>query len=640
MNDVTVTSVYKPPNVEASFPAPSNQKSIYIGDFNSHSVQWGYSDDDDNGHKVLLWAQNNDLQLIHDPKLPKSFASARWKRGYNPDLIFCGKTLACNSNKFVAEPIPKSQHRPIGVIITGAVTPKETTFRRRFNFAKADWQSFTKDLDEALVNLPDTPANYNEFITLISRISRQHIPRGCRTEYIPGMTEEAKELFKKYSQSYALDPFSEETITMGEDLTETIATQQRQKWQEMIESTDLKHSSRKSWAMIKKLGNDNTKAKRHYNVTANQVATQLLLNGKSPRTNRARNRTKLPKTDKNMSYYTKTITLEELQQAIKNLKNNKAAGLDDIRTEQLKHLGPIALQWLLNMYNHCIEQKTVPNIWRKAKVIAILKPGKDPDNPKSFRPISLLCHTYKLLERIILNRIVDLIDEQLNNEQAGFRKGKSTTGQLLNLTQHIEVGFQERKVTGAVFVDLTAAYDTVNHQRLLQKVYHLTNDLQLTRFIKTMLEDRRYYVELDGQKSRWRKQKNGLPQGGVLAPTLYNIYTADIPTTEETRNFIYADDLCITAQAYSFEEVEKNLSKGLIKLSRYYEENQLKANPTRTQISVFHLRNKHAKRHLKVEWNGTDLQHSDHPIYLGVKLDRTPTYEQHIIKTKRKDVTQ
>ena len=85
-----------------------------------------------------------------------------------------------------------------------------------------------------------------------------------------------------------------------------------------------------------------------------------------------------------MSYYTKTITLEELQQAIKNLKNNKAAGLDDIRTEQLKHLGPIALQWLLNMYNHCIEQKTVPNIWRKTKAIAILKPGKTPITQKVF----------------------------------------------------------------------------------------------------------------------------------------------------------------------------------------------------------------------------------------------------------------
>ena len=288
------------------------------------------------------------------------------------------------------------------------------------------------------------------------------------------------------------------------------------------------------------------------------------------------------------------------------------------------------------MYNHCVEEKTVPNIWRKTKIIAILKPGKDPDNPKSFRPISLLCHTYKLLERIILNRIVDLVDGQLNNEQAGFRKGKSTTGQLLNLTQHIEDGFQKRKVTGAVFVDLTAAYGTVNHQRLLQKVYHLTNDLQLTRFIQTMLENRRYFVELDGEKSRWRKQKNGLPQGGVLAPTLYNIYTADIPTTEGTQNFIYADDLCITAQANSFEEVEKYLTKGLRELSRYYEENQLKANPTKTQISVFHLRNKDAKRHLKVEWNGTDLQHSDYPIYLGVKLDRSLTYKEHIIKTRHK----
>ena len=181
------------------------------------------------------------------------------------------------------------------------------------------------------------------------------------------------------------------------------------------------------------------------------------------------------------------------------------------------------------MTGYFVFSTTVPRLrkfrnWRQAKVVALLKPGKDPSVAKSFRPISLLCHTYKLFERLILNRIAEHVDAKLIPEQAGFRAGKSCTSQLLNLTEHIEDGYEKRLITGAVFVDLSAAYDTVNHRRLLSKVLEMTGDVQLTDLIRTMLENRRFYVVLNGKKSRWRRQRNGLPQGSVLAPMLFNIY--------------------------------------------------------------------------------------------------------------------
>ena len=128
------------------------------------------------------------------------------------------------------------------------------------------------------------------------------------------------------------------------------------------------------------------------------------------------------------------FTDEELQAAIDCLKNGKAAGLDDIRTEQIKHLGPTARKWLLSLFNSCVTLSQLPKIWRKARVIAILKPGKDPHEAKSYRPISLLCHLFKLFERLILNRLGPITEEHLIQEQAGFRPGKSCTGQVLNLT--------------------------------------------------------------------------------------------------------------------------------------------------------------------------------------------------------------
>ena len=259
--------------------------------------------------------------------------------------------------------------------------------------------------------------------------------------------------------------------------------------------------------------------------------------------------------------------------------------------------------------------------------------------PKSYRPISLLCHTYKLYERLILHRVSPLFEQHLIKEQAGFRPGKSCTSQLLNLTQHINDGEQRGMITGAAFVDLSAAYDTVDHKILIQKHYTTTQDSQLCGVFQNMLSNRRFYVELNNERSRWRTQKNGLPQGSVLSPILFNIYTNYQPIHDGTRNFICADDLCITAQYSSFTEVETTFGDALDELTQYYRSNSLRANPEKTQVTAFHLRNKEANGSLKMEWNRTSLENTPHPKYQGVTLDRTLSYKKHIHNTKMKVAT-
>ena len=231
---------------------------------------------------------------------------------------------------------------------------------------------------------------------------------------------------------------------------------------------------------------------------------------------------------------------------------------------------------------------------------------------------------------MILNRIAPTIEQHLIKEQAGFRAGKSCTSQLLNLTQHIEDGYQECKITGTAFVDLSDAYDTVNHRLLIQKLYNITQDSALCRVIQSLLSNRRLYVELNNERSRWRLQNNGLSQGSVLSPILFNIYTYDQPIHDRTRSFIYADDLCITAQYPTFTEVEDTIEEALSELTQYYRNNSLRANLDKTQVTAFHLRNREVKRSLNIAWNGIDLENTAYPKYLGVTLDRTLNYKQHI----------
>lgn len=91
---------------------------------------------------------------------------------------------------------------------------------------------------------------------------------------------------------------------------------------------------------------------------------------------------------------------KELEASIEKLKNGKSAGLDDMFSEQIKHFGTTTKRWLLIFFNNIKVTSKISMIWREAKVIALLKPGKEPDPLYSYRPVSLLCHAYKLYERI------------------------------------------------------------------------------------------------------------------------------------------------------------------------------------------------------------------------------------------------
>ena len=202
------------------------------------------------------------------------------------------------------------------------------------------------------------------------------------------------------------------------------------------------------------------------------------------------------------------------------------------------------------------------------------------------------------------------------------RPGKYCTAQVLNLTQHIEDGFETGKITGIVLVDHSAAYDTVNHPRLLEKVYTITRDYRLMCMIRTLLENRRFFMELGVKRSRWRSQINGLPQRSVLAQLLFNVYTNDQPIHLGTRSVVYADDLAVTTQSTYFAPIEETLtSAALDGLSEYYATNQLRANPPKTQVSLFHLRNRECGKQLNISWNGVKLTHCNLPVYLGVTLD-------------------
>ena len=181
MPGVVVHTVYKPPIDPFELPSLGhrNLSHIVIGDFNSHSTTWGYTITDNEGEAVEQLADACDITLIHDVDLPKSFNSARWKKGYNPDLILASDSIANMCKKSVTDPIPHTQHRPICVSVQHVVGPQPTPFRRCFNLRKADWKATQQNSITALKESHpiQLPSNYNRLVENVRVASRRHIPR-------------------------------------------------------------------------------------------------------------------------------------------------------------------------------------------------------------------------------------------------------------------------------------------------------------------------------------------------------------------------------------------------------------------------------------------------------------------------------
>jgi len=150
------------------------------------------------------------------------------------------------------------------------------------------------------------------------------------------------------------------------------------------------------------------------------------------------------------------------------MKAGTTPGYDHVHPEFLKNLGPRAQTWLSRFFSRIISANAITKFWRKTKVITIEKPGKDPRLAESYRPISLLSTCYKLLECLVLHCVSPEVEKLPSPEQAGFWRNRSTCKQVAALTTHIANGFQQQFKTGAVFLDLTAAYDTVWASGLLQ----------------------------------------------------------------------------------------------------------------------------------------------------------------------------
>ncbi|GFW53384.1 RNA-directed DNA polymerase from mobile element jockey [Trichonephila clavipes] len=258
------------------------------------------------------------------------------------------------------------------------------------------------------------------------------------------------------------------------------------------------------------------------------------------------------------------------------------------------------------------------------------KPNQNHKLAQNYRPISLLCATAKIYEKIILNRIKQHCDtiNCIPPEQCGFRNNHSTTHQLIRVTNIINEGYTYKFFTVGVFLDVKRAFDKMWHDGLIYKMIKLNFPEYLVKIIHNFLENRSFRVKINFDFSNKGFPEAGCPQGSCLSPYLYNIYTYDFPHHPSVSICLFADDAAVLAQGANLKYTQCTLQRYLHTLESWLTDWRIAINVDKTQAIVFrkHRRNIIPKT---LSLFDEDIEWVNVVRYLGLFLDSSLTYRQH-----------
>ncbi|KAK3562932.1 hypothetical protein QTP86_011613 [Hemibagrus guttatus] len=292
-----------------------------------------------------------------------------------------------------------------------------------------------------------------------------------------------------------------------------------------------------------------------------------------------------------------TVAAEEVLQITRSC-NPTTCELDPIPSAMLQTISPDLLPFITTVINGSLTSGHVPTAFKKARVIPILKkPALDPSDISNYRPVSLLSFLSKILERVVYNQLSDyLMQNNLHDpNQSGFKAAHSTETALLAVTEKLHAARSAKLSSVLILLDLSAAFDTVNHKTLLSTLRSLGICGTAWEWFDSYLDGRSYQVTWKGLTSAPRRLSTGVPQGSVLGPLLFSLYTHSLGKVISSHGFsyhCYADD---TQLIFSFPPSDTTtsarISTCLADISSWMTAHQLKLNPSKTELLIIPERN-------------------------------------------------
>ena len=537
-------------------------------------------------------ASLNNLSILNDSSVTRHSRSTENSR--SPDLTLCGSVWNDQCTWLVDdEEIGGSDHLPI--IITVQATAKHqpiTGKKPRWRSNGIVWQDFRESVEIALTATP-VPAPLKErvdrLVDAIITSATKHVRKvkpGKRTKC--WMTPKVRRLSKtRNALRKTISSTRKEWLQACKDVNIAKQEARREQWVEVVSSAINDMDERSMWKFIKSLnGSPDTNSPNEVMVVNGQRITatkkkaeafmhhyasvsSLKISRQERRRYHLHLKRTLDKPDRTDRDFPE-FTMQELKTAIGKMRRKGAPGPDDIAPAFLKELGPVALSELLAICNISVRTSNCPHLWKIAMIIPLLKANKPASDLASYRPVSLTSCAAKVLERMMAERLYYQAETQgwFSDLQAGFRRGRSCTDQILRISQAIEDGFQSKDLERSVLVllDYSKAFDTVWRERLLLTLIDKGVPMLAVRWIHSFLLNRQAKVSLHGEESSSRRLRQGVPQGCVLSPLLFLFFIDNLAKRLSSENpemakklifSIFADDVTILAKHTSRVEAAK-----------------------------------------------------------------------------------
>ena len=273
----------------------------------------------------------------------------------------------------------------------------------------------------------------------------------------------------------------------------------------------------------------------------------------------------------------KQVSQSYVENQLKTLKRGKAVGINGLPPGMLKDAA-VALSGPLSVIiNLSLESCSVPKAWKTAKVIAQHK-GVDRDDMTNYCPISILPVISKVMERAVHEQLTKYLEENkiLSKTQFGYRKGRSTELATLFLTYEISKEIDNGKMVGALFIDLSKAFDTLSHSILISKMRSCGQMGDALHWFMDYLFDRSMICEIDSQRSEPRPITSGVPQGSILGPILLLIHFNDFEKClKHSKVITFADDTVVYLSRRKHTYIEQDLNGDLQNIAEFFTRNEL-----------------------------------------------------------------
>ena len=672
--------------IEKILTFTKGEKLLIATDSNCRSTAWHDTTTNERGRTMEDFVASNQLHVINEERTLKTFQGSRGES--NIDLTIANnKMLATIQNWDISEEESASDHNIIkfNIILDkaegldigdpGRIRIKEHQYPEFYvrlqRAASATFQiegrgSSNESLDQALAQKLQATQDVQEFAEKLEEViqkASKETSGGCNTgkqkakgRTVPWWTnrltimrKKTNALRRRYQRTTSNEALREsrktQYIKAKAEYQANVKKEKTRSWKEYCTTT----SPSNPWNEVYKLASNKARSKTTITTLqkpdgtkteSSEETLRFILNQLTPddipQEDASHHITVREQAERPINTPNdKEFTMEEVGQVIEGLKKKKAPGINGITNEIAKLTFKAIPKTITLMYNQCLKTGRFPANWKIAKVILITKPGKEGSgDPSKYRPISLLNTEGKILEKLLIQRIMHhaYTTEALNKNQYGFTPQKNTVDAAMEVRQYIEPHIIKGGVAIIISLDIQGAFVSVWWPAILHRLRNIKCPRNLYCLVKDYLNERKAVMTVNNLRVE-KAITRGCPQGACCGPGLWNIQydtVLNLQYKKHTRVLAFADDLLVMIRAESIGEAENNANIELNKIASWARDNKIKYNEEKSKVMLLTRRKRKEQRNVAVYLNNKAIPQVQKLKYLGIIFDYKLTFRDHI----------